>query len=92
MPEMTSAGKRDGAQYRQHLHYLVGAIGNARQVHVKSVVEQIAQGFDHIEQAECVIVNVTKKGIELGLENGSGFPLERHAGIAEIDQHAAQFD
>ena len=84
--------KRYGAQHRQHLHHLVGAIGYARQVYVKRVVEQVAKRLYHIQQTQRVIVNVSKKWIELRLEDGAGFPLQRHAGIAEIDQHAAQLD
>ena len=86
------SGQRDGAEHGEDLHHLVGAVGDRREIDVEGVVEQVALGFDRVEQTGDVVVDIADIGLMLGVDDGVGVALEMEAGVARIDEDAAQVD
>ena len=84
--------QRDGAEHGEDLHHLVGAIGYRREIDVERVVEQVALRLDRVEQARDVVVDVADVRLVLGVDDGVGIALQMEAGVARVDQHAAQID
>src|SRR6185437_16473814 len=85
-------GQGDGAEDREYLHYFVGAIGDARQVDVERVVEQIALGLHRVEQARHMIVDIADIRLVFRVDEGAGIALKVQRSVAGVDQYAAQLD
>ena len=97
-------GQEDGGHRRQHLHHLVEAIGDHRQVGVEGAVGQVAQGLDEVFGAHQVVVDVAEVDVGLGphqgrklgaREAGEEFPLghqqaSQAQGVAPQSQHPLQ--
>ncbi len=82
----------DGAKDGENLHDFVGAVGDGGEVDVEGVVEEIALGFDGVEQTGDVVVGVAEIGLMLGVDDGAGVALEMEAGIASIDEDTTEVD
>ena len=66
----------DGTEDGEHLHDFVGAIGDGRQVDIEGVVEEIALGFDGVEEACDVVVGIADVGLVVGVDDGVGVALK----------------
>ena len=85
-------GNRDGAEDGEDLHDLVGAVGDRGEVDVEGVVEEVALGFDRVEEAGDVVVGVADVGLVVGVDDGVGVALEVERGVAGVDEDAAEVD
>ena len=85
-------GNGDGAEDGEDLHDFVGAVGDRGEIDVEGVVEQVALGFDGVEETGDVVVGVADVGLVVGVDDGVGVALEMKRGVAGVDEDAAEID
>ena len=91
-PADRNGRQRDGAQHREHLHHLVGAVRDGRQVDVQRVVHQIALRLHRVQQAHHMVVDVADIGLVLGVDDRLRIALQVQRGVPRADQHTPQID